>query len=313
MNDIIKYGKYALLLLILCIIFSGMYTNKETQQVVITQFGRVIGDPVTNAGLHFKIPFIQTASFFPKNILEWDGEPGQFPTSDKRYIHLDTFGRWRIADPVKFMQSVGSVATAQSRISDVMTAATKSVVAKHTLIEIVRNTNRDMDTFTEMGTDTEHIGTVEKGRSQLMALIHTSAQNGAKKFGIELSDVKTKRVNYIDSVRQKVYVRMAKERNSIAAKYISEGKGAQARILGEMDRELREIESGAKRTEKEILGKAEAAATKALAAVDVDPEFFEFWQTLRLYKASFGKGDTMYLSTDSRLLNLMNNGLNFGD
>lgn len=311
MKQILQYGKYVLLFLIVCIIFSGMYGVKETEQVVITQFGRVIGQPVTTAGLHFKIPFVQSASFYPKNILEWDGVPGQFPTADKRFIHLDTFGRWKIVDAVKFMQSVNNLDAAQSRITDVMIASTKSVVAKHNLIEVVRNSNRVMDTFEDMGSDTEHIGEVTKGRSELMALILIKAQKGASKFGIELSDVKTKRVNYIATVRAKVYGKMAKERDSVAAKYISEGKGAQADILGQMGRELREIKSGAEREAKEILGKGEAEATRILAGLAKDPEFFEFWQTLRLYEQSFGKGDKFYLSTDSRLLKLMSEGLDF--
>ena len=299
------------IMFVILLMFTSMYTVNETQQVVITQFGKVTGNSITEAGLYFKVPLIQKTNFFPKNILEWDDVPGQFPTADKRYIHLDTFGRWKIIDPVKFMESVNNISSAQSRISDVMTAATKSVVAKHHLIEMVRNTNRPMDTFAEMDSSTSHIAEVEKGRSKLMDIILTNAQKGTKKFGIELSDVKTKRINYIHSVRQKVYEKMSKERDSIAAKYRSEGKGEQARIVGEMGRLLREIKSDAKRQEKEIYGKAEAKATKILSKVKEDPEFYEFWQTLQLYDKSFGKGDRIFLSTDSRLLKLMNNGLNF--
>jgi membrane protease subunit HflC len=290
--------------------FSGMYTLNEKEQAVITMYGKVIGKPVTTAGLHFKMPVMHSAHIFPKNILEWDGDPGQFPTGDRRYLLIDTFGRWKIIDPIKFMTSVGTVDSAMRRISDVLNASTKDVVAKHNLIEMVRDTNRAMDTFASLDSETEHIPTVELGRGKLMGMILIEANKGCQKFGIELSDVKAKRVKYIDSVVEKVYQKMSKERESVAAKLLSEGEGEKARIVGDMNQELQEITSGADLEAKRILGAARGKATKTLAKVSMDPEFYEFWQTLKLYKAGIGKGDAMYLSSDNPLLRLMNNGPN---
>jgi len=309
MKSYLIFFKAALALLLVCILLSGVYTVKETEQVVIKQFGAVRGDAVTTAGLHFKWPMLQTATYLPKNILEWDGDGAQFNTHDQRYIYIDTFARWQITDPIKFMLSVNTIESAQHRLSDVINSATKSVVVDNNLIETVRNTNRPMDTFVAMDSEIAHIGDVKRGREQLMTAILKQAQQSTEKFGISLSDVKAKRVNYIDDVRAKVYAKMSKERDSEAAKYLSEGKGESARIIGDMNKQLLEISSGAEREAKEIVGKAEGEATRILAQAAKDPEFYEFWQTLELYKSSIGKGDKFYLSTNNRLFKTMRNKL----
>jgi membrane protease subunit HflC len=305
MKKYLNYVKGALALILVSVLLSGIYTVKETEQVVIKQFGAVKGAAVTTAGLHFKWPILQSATYLPKNILEWDGGGAQFNTNDQRYIYVDTFARWQIVDPIKFLLSVNNLESAQHRLSDVMNAATKSVVVDHDLIEVVRNTNRSMDTFVAMESDIAHIGEVKLGRSKLMEAILQQARQSTEKFGIALSDVKAKRVNYIDDVRVKVYAKMSKERDSVAAMYLSEGKGESARIIGDMNKQLLEITSGAARDAKEIVGKAEGDATRILAQAAKDPEFYEFWQTLELYKASIGKGDKLYLSTNNRLFKTM--------
>lgn len=306
MNKLVmNYVKAMLAVILVFVLLSGVYTVKETEQVVIKQFGAVHGEAVTTAGLHFKWPILQSTVYLPKNVLEWDGEGAQFNTHDQRYIYVDTFARWQIVDPVKFLLTVNNLESAEHRLSDVMNAATKSVVVDNDLIEAVRNTNRPMDTFIAMDSEIAHIGEVKLGRSKLMENILQQARLGTEKFGITLSDVKAKRVNYIDEVRMKVYAKMSKERDSVAAKYLSEGKGESARIIGDMNKQLLEISSGAERDAKEIVGKAEGEATRILAQAAKDPEFYEFWQTLELYKASIGKGDKLYLSTNNRLFKTM--------
>lgn len=297
-----KLLKWILLALVLAFVYSGFFVVSETEQVVVTQLGNPVGDPITEAGLHFKIPVIQTAHYFEKRILEWDGNPKQIPTADKKYILVDTFARWKIVDPLKFYQTVQIEAFAHSRLDDIIDGRTRDIVSLHALDDVVRNSNRKLKLADEELGDggfaaSENIGT---GREKIQDSIFQSAKTATLEYGIELIDVKIKRVNYIDEVRRKVYERMKSERNKIAAKFISEGQGKAAEILGEMKKELDTIESEAYKTAEDIMGKADAEATKIYAeAYSRDASFYEFTKTLETYKKTTTKQNSLIMTTDS--------------
>jgi len=294
----------AWIIAIALLVFFSAYTVDETEQVVITQFGKVIGAPITEPGLKFKIPFIQIANRFPKNLLEWDGDPGQIPTLEKTYIWVDAFARWKIVDAVKFFQTVSNVIGAKARLDDIIDPAVRNLITEHKLIEAVRNSNRTMVT-TEIGLedvqqDQRAIYAIKTGRQVIMESILKQAQPKLAQFGIELVDVKIKRINYVEQVRQSVYGRMIAERKQIAEKFRSEGKGESQKILGEKERELKQISSTAYKTAQEIKGKADAEATKIFAeAFGRDPEFYSFITTLEIYNESLDKDSSLVLSTDS--------------
>lgn len=293
------------------VLFAAAYTVDETEQVVVTQFGKVVGQPKTAPGLYFKIPFIQNATYFPKNLLEWDGDPGQIPTLDKTYIWVDTFARWKIVDPVKFFQTVNNTVSAQGRLDDIIDPAVRNFITSYPLIETVRRTNRELDTY-EIGLgdkkDEELVERTKRlriytGREKITEGILKQAQPKLAPFGIELVDVKIKRLNYVEQVRKSVYNRMIAERNQIAEKFRSEGKGEASKILGEKERELKLIESQAYRTAQEIKGRAEAEAIRLYAeAYGKDPEFFSFTKSLDVYSDTLGDQTTLVLSTDSDFL-----------
>ena len=282
--------------------FTSAYIVDETEQVVVTQFGRVVGTSKQEPGLYFKVPFIQHATYFPKNLLHWDGDPGQIPTLDKTYIWVDTFARWKIVDPVKFFQTVNNVLSAQGRLDDIIDPAVRNFITKNRLIEAVRNSNRVLDTF-EIGLEDVKeapIYTIETGREKITQGILKGAQPKLAPFGIELVDVKVKRINYVEQVRDSVYGRMIAERNQIAEKFRSEGKGEAQNILGEKERDLKRITSEAYRTAQEIKGKADAEATHIYAeAFSKDPEFYSFLRTLEVYGEALDENSEVVLSTDS--------------
>ncbi len=293
------------------ILFASAYTIDETEQVVVTQFGKVVGKPKTEPGLYFKLPFIQHTTYFPKNLLEWDGDPGQIPTLDKTYIWVDTFARWKIVDPIKFFQTVNNTVSAMARLDDIIDPAVRNFITSYPLIETVRRSNRQLDTY-EIGVgdakDRELIDLNEKlhvytGREKITQGILKQAQPKLSPFGIKLVDVKIKRVNYVEQVRKSVYNRMIAERKQIAEKFRSEGRGEASKILGEKERELKLIESQAYRRAQEIKGKAEAQAIKLYAqAYGKDPEFFSFTKSLDVYRRTLGGKTTLVLSTDSDFL-----------
>ena len=298
------------LFILFIIVTSSAFTVDATEQAIILQFGEPVGKPINvdgkEAGLHFKIPFIQTVVSFDNRVLEWDGDENQIPTSDKKYIWVDTFARWRIADPLKFYQSVRSEITAQSRLDDIIDSATRNYISEHLLIDAVRNTNRKMETTlaeqVSFGTETA-AQNIAAGREKIMQLILKKAAESMPEFGIELLDVRIKRVNYIAEVRQKVYERMISERKRIAEKFRSEGQGKKAEIDGERQKELQKITSEAYRTAQEIKGKADAEATRIYAnAYNKDPDFYSFIQTLDTYKSTIGNNSTLILNTDSDFL-----------
>jgi membrane protease subunit HflC len=293
------------------LIYAMAYIVDETEQVVITQFGKVVGSPKQQPGLYFKIPIIQQATYFPKNLLQWDGDPGQIPTRDKTFLWLDTFARWRIVDPVRFFQTVNNTLSAQGRLDDIIDPAVRNFITSYPLIETVRRSNRELDTFEEAYEDqdegddrTRRIGfLVRTGREAITQGIREQAQPKLTPFGIELVDVKIKRINYVEEVRKSVYARMIAERKQIAEKFRSQGKGEARKILGEKERELKRIESEAYRKAQEIKGQAEAEATRLYAeAFGLDPEFYSFTQTLDTYATALGQNSDLVLSTDSEFL-----------
>jgi len=299
-----KLKAFIILIVVLFIgLYSAAYVVDEREQVVITQFGEAIGSPKTEPGLYFKIPIIQHANYFPKNLLEWDGDPGQIPTLDKTFIWVDTFARWKIVDPLKFFQTVSNVLGAQARLDDILDAAVRNFVTSFPLIETVRWTNRKLDTSRVMiGQDKEksRLGQVSMGRAKITEGILDQAQPKVAKYGIQLVDLKIKRLNYVEQVRKSVYARMIAERKQKAEKFRSEGKGEIRKIEGDRDKDLKQITSQAYRAAQEIKGKADANATRLYAeAYNKDPEFYSFLKTLDTYSKTLDKNSTLVLSTKS--------------
>lgn len=302
MNNMIKTLFLAAIGVCIIVVYSAAYVVDETEQVVITQFGKVIGKPVTTAGLRFKLPFFQVANYFPKNLLTWDGDPGQVPTKDKTYIWVDTFARWKIVDPVKYFQTVNNELAALERLDDIIGPSMRNLVTSHPLVESVRNTSRPMDTFESIDNENRKRAQYKiiLGRDEIIKRIEEQASEKLSPFGIELVDVKIKRINYIENVRQAVYKRMIAERNQIAEKYRAEGRGEASNIRGEKEKELQVIKSQAYKDAQRIKGDADAEATKVYAdAYGADPEFYAFLKTMDVYKKTMGKDSTLILSTDS--------------
>ena len=299
-------GFIIIIAVIACLlVFASSYVVDETEQVVVTQFGKVMGETKHAPGLYFKIPFIQQANYFPKNLLHWDGDPGQIPTLDKTYIWVDTFARWKIVDPIKYFQTVGNLISAQGRLDDIIGPAVRNFISSYKLIETVRTTNRELDTF-EVGLEDiveskrPEAYAIKTGREKITKGILKQAKPKLEKFGIELVDVKIKRVNYVEQVRKSVYFRMIAERNQIAEKFRSEGVGESRKILGEKERDLKLITSEAYKLAQEIKGKADAEVTRLFAAAyGLDPEFYSFTKTLDVYGQALDKNSSLVLSTDS--------------
>ena len=309
MKKLLSFITIAVMIVAILIVSGAVYTIDETQQVVITQFGEPIGKPITNAGLHFKMPFIQQANYFEKRILEWDGNPNQVPTKDKKYIWVDTTARWKIVDSLKFLQSVTNETGAQARLDDVIDSATRDFVTSHNLVEVVRNTNRIMDERAVAKEDKsadQIAGELEKiafGRDALTRGILQEAAKIVPQYGIGIVDVRIKRINYVSEVQQKVFDRMISERRRAAEQYRSEGQGKKAEIEGQTGKELKEIQSEAYKVAEEIKGKADAEAIGIYAdAYNRDPNFYAFLKTLDTYKNTIDEGTTVILTTDSEYL-----------
>jgi membrane protease subunit HflC len=299
-------------LIALLAVSGALYVVNETEQVVITQFGQPIGKPVTEAGLHIKMPFIQQANYFEKRILEWDGNPNQIPTKDKKYIWVDTTARWRIVDALKFLQSVGNEIGAQARLDDIIDSATRDAVTSNNLVEVVRNTNTIIEQKGEeidedrVGQAQEDLETISLGREALTRQILEEASKIVPQYGIELIDVRVKRINYVSDVQEKVFERMISERKRAAEKYRSEGQGKKAEIEGRTAKDLNQIRSEAYKTAETLKGKADAEATNIYAdAYNNDPEFYSFLKTLDTYKNTVDDKTTIILTTDSEYLNYL--------
>jgi membrane protease subunit HflC len=292
-----------LIILAFLLISGGVYTVDETEQVVVTQFGKVVDEPKKDPGFYFKVPFIQNANYFPKNLQEWDGDPGQIPTLDKTFIWVDTFARWKIVDPLKFFQTVTNMTGALSRLDDIIDAAVRNLITSFPLIETVRRTDRELDTF-ELGLedieDRRDLGSVKLGRQKIEKEIMDQAQPKLAEFGIEVVDVKIKRLNYVAEVQTSVFSRMIAERKQIAEKFRSEGTGEARKIEGDKEREMKRITSEAYKTAQEVMGKADGTATKIYAdALGLDPDFYSFVKTLQIYQETLDKDSSLVLSTDT--------------
>jgi membrane protease subunit HflC len=295
------------------VVMSSVYTVSEVEQMIITQFGKPVGEPVTTAGLKIKVPFIQDINPIDKRVLEWDGNPSDMPTKDKLYISVDLFARWRITDPLQYFLRLRDERSAQSRLDDILGSETRNAVAKHELIEIIRTTRdrvplRDA-LLTQAESDMGALVPIQKGRVQVEREIFAAATEKVRVFGIELLDIRFKRINYNESVRPKIYDRMISERRQIAERFLSEGNGEAARIRGNRVRELNRIQSEAYRQVEEIRGVADAKATEIYArAYNQSPEaaeFYEFTRTMRSYKSIIVANTTLLLSTDSDLFKFL--------
>jgi len=281
----------------------AFYIVNEAEQVVITQFGKPVGDAVITPGLKFKTPFLQKANFFEKRFLEWDGDPNEVPTKDKRFIYVDTYARWRITDPLLFLQRLRDERGAQSRLDDIIDGETRNTIAKHDLIEVVRSTNREFEASSAVAVAEEQIRQIESGRAVLEQEVLSNASARVADLGIEILDFQFKRTNYAEVDRPKVYERMISERKRIAEEYRSEGAGEAARISGDKDRELKSITSEAYRQAQEIQGRADAEAADIYAgAYNRDPEFYRFLKTMEVYLTTLDSNTMLLLSTDGEFL-----------
>ena len=276
----------------------------ESNQAIITQFGRPVGDPINEPGVHFKIPFIQDIQYFDKRFLEWDGDPNQVPTKDKKFIFVDSFARWRITDPLQFFRRLRDERGAQSRLDDILDGETRNAIASHDLVEIVRNTNRTPEVDTLITDNKENLlETISIGRDEIQELILRNANARAADLGIEILDVRLKSINYVEDVQIRVYERMVSERNRIAEMFRSEGQGQAFRIAGEKERELLSIYSEAERTSQEIRGRADAEAASIYAAAynksAQSRDLYDFMKTMETYVNTFDDQTTIILSTKS--------------
>jgi membrane protease subunit HflC len=290
--------------LALLLVSSSTYRVSETEQVIITQFGEPRGNPISQPGMHFKIPFVQRVNVFEKRFLEWDGSPNQMPTKDKRFIWVDMYARWRITDPLKFFQRLRDERGAQSRLDDILDGETRNAVASYDLIELVRSSNRPADSI-PIESEEERIvlEQISKGRRAIAASILEAARSRTLDLGIEVLDIRLKRINYVDEVAKDVYARMIAERRRIAERFRSEGEGEAARIQGERQRDLQRIQSEAYRLAQELRGKADAEATAIYAeAYGRDPDFYAFFKSLETYERVIDGKTYFVLGTDSDLL-----------
>ncbi len=297
---------FGLFLLVIVIAFSGtFYTLEEGEQAVIVQFGRPVGQPVTEAGLHVKLPLIQDVRRFDRRLLVWDGDPNQIPTKGREFIWIDTTARWRIADATTFLESVASEAGARSRLDDIIDSVVRDQVSQSELVELVRSASWEVpkgEALAEVIPEAQAQLALEitRGREEITRNILTEAQKIMPQYGIELVDVRIRRLDYIESVRERVYSRMISERKRIAAEFRSEGEGQSAEILGTMEKELSQIRSNAYRQVQEIRGKADAKAARVYGdAYNGDPEFYAFSRTLEAYKEAQNENAVMILTTDS--------------
>ena len=308
-------GSFIALLILagIVVLFASAYTVNETKQAIITQFGKPVGDPVTSSGLHFRTPFVQTVHMIEKRFLEWDGRPTEMPTKDKTYIEVDTFGRWRISDAKQYFERLRDERSAESRLDNILGSETRNAIAKHELIEVIRTTKDRQPAQDATLVDTPgNIGIlypITLGRAAIEQEIFENAASKLTDFGIELLDIRFKRINYNNSVRQRIYERMISERQQIAERFRSEGAGEAAKITGKKERDLQEIESEAYKTVETIRGQADARATQIYADAfnqgDKSIEFYEFTKSMESYERMLDEDATLILSTNSELFKFL--------
>ncbi len=292
-------------LLLAIVLNSALYTVPEGQQAIVIQFGRPVGDPVTEAGLHVKLPFIQEVRRFEKRILVWDGDPNQIPTKGREFIWVDTTARWRIADARRFLENVATEEGAQSRLNDIIDSVVRDQVSSSELVQLVRSATWEVpgeELLEEVPEEQEKElkKEITRGREEITRTILSEARKIIPQYGIELVDVRIKRLDYVESVREKVYARMISERKRIAAQFRSEGEGRSAEILGQMEKDLREIRSTAYRQVQEIQGRADAEATRIYGrSYNQDPEFYAFLRTLEAYTVRENHDSVLVITTDS--------------
>jgi len=288
------------------VLSQSMYVVDETQQVVVTQFGRPVGNAVTEPGLKIKTPFVQKANYFDKRYMEWDGDPNQIPTKEKKFIFVDSYARWHITDPLQFYKRLTNERGAQSRLDDIIDGETRDQVASHSLEEVVRNTNRQADTTAQISEIIEDtLAQIEVGRKRIQNIIQETVNEETKDLGIEVLDFRFKRINYVEDVRERVYDRMKSERIRIADKFRSEGEGEASRINGEKERELNQIQSEAYKEAETIKGKADAEAARIYAEAynksRSSRELYSFIKSMETFENTFDSTTTIILSTDSEL------------
>ncbi|HEU4766082.1 MAG TPA: protease modulator HflC [Pyrinomonadaceae bacterium] len=305
MNTPARYALGILLVVAVLLLTGAFYVLEEGQQAVVLQFGRPVGAAVTEAGLHFKVPFIQEVRRFEKRLLIWDGDPNQIPTAGREFIWVDSTARWRIVDPLKFLESVATEAGAQSRLDDIIDSVLRDLVSSNTLVELVRSSSWETPKPEALEEASKEVveelkKEINLGREGLTRAVLAVVRKIAPQYGIEVVDVRIKRLNYVESVREKVYARMISERKQLAARFRSEGEGRSAEILGTMDKELREIRSTAYKVVQEVRGKGDATATKIYGdAYGRDQEFYAFSRTLENLKAGKNANSVLVLTTDS--------------
>ncbi len=316
MNDRTKQylvGAAVVVILLLIGLSRTLYVVTEVQQAIITQFGKPVGESVTEAGIHMHVPFVQKPNYIEKRILSWDGAPSDMPTQDKLYITVDTFARWRIKDPLQFYERLKDERSARSRLDDILGSETRNAVAKHKLIEVIRTTKDrepEIDESLSAGDQsTAQLQPIDKGRARIEKEIFTAAAGKLEVFGIQLLDIRFKRINYNPEVRPKIYDRMISERIQIANRFRSEGEGEAEVILGDKEHDLRKIESEAYRQIQEIRGGADAQATEIYAgAYNQSPEaveLYEFMKSMETYRIGLGGDTTLILSTQSDLFRFL--------
>jgi membrane protease subunit HflC len=305
MKTSIVYGAAIILALALLAVLGAFFVVDEGQQAVILQFGRPVGKPISEAGLHFKIPFIQEVRRFDKRLLIWDGDPNQIPTAGREFIWLDSTARWRIVDPLKFLESVATETGAQSRLDDIIDSVVRDLVSANPLVELVRSSSWQTPQGEVLEEASKEVveelkKEIHLGREEITRAVLAEVRKITPQYGIEVVDVRIKRLNYVESVREKVYARMISERKRIAARFRSEGEGRSAEILGNMEKELREIRSTAYRKVQEVRGKGDATATKIYGdAYGRDKEFYAFSRTLESLKDGKNDNAVLVLTTDS--------------
>ena len=310
-------NKIVALIVVIAITAAGLYMSAfvvtESEQVIITQLGKPVRKPITKPGIHFKVPFVEDANYFDKRFLEWDGSPNQIQTKEKRFIWVDTYARWRIVDPLLFFQRVRDERGAQSRLDDILDGETRNAIAMHNLVEIVRTSNREYSSSGEFSAN-EATGTLQKieyGREKIVKEILASAAPRTLELGIELLDLRLKRINYVEEVQRKIFERMITECKRIADKFRSEGQGEASKILGNKDRELKKIQSGAYRTAQELKGKADAEATSIYASAynqnSASREFYSFIKTMETYNSTMSEKDWLVLSTKGDFFKYLQN------
>ena len=295
-------------LFIILLLSGSFFVVDQREQVIITQFGEPVGDSITEPGLKLKLPWIQKVLRFDKRWLPWDGDANQIPTKDKKFIWVDTYARWRIADPLAFYKAVRNQQRAQSVLDDIIDGETRNAVASYNLIEIVRSSDREFEVTEEIGgfVDETVAQKIVSGREAITRKILEQSSLVTPNFGIELVDVQFKRINYTVEVRESVYQRMISERKRIAERSRSEGQGRSAEIRGEKERDLQQIESEAFKTAEQTRGLADAEATQIYAAAySKDPDFYQFLKTLETYRSSLDENVTLVLSSDSEFLSFL--------